>query len=387
MWILDLVPLAGAVLMVILLLLLRALLSMPFPQRRARVVSGPLPASVVDLYREAGRDLVALGFQEPTQLMFDHIPEWAGQMRHAVVWRHFEHGALVWLFPPMDIQRPNHLLVVWTTTLRDGRVVTSQAFDPYFSLFAASWRPVQTIHGADLKTQFKEHQGFRAGFPPAADLQSLDTGRIVELAGEGSNRERAELLDKGLLTLDRDGVARLSWRRALPVVWVFLRRKLPKDPRRPIPAERLALLSRVVERVRERAPTLPVQLALFGVSLLLSVVVGALVWDLQVALLLLLVIIIHEGGHYLAMRAFGYRNVHMMALPLVGGVTMGVDASPDAARRAWMSLMGPLPGILIGWGLGFAGWGAGIRRVGDGGWKRQGVALRRGSRLSPGQLP
>jgi cell wall assembly regulator SMI1 len=49
------------------------------------------------------------------------------------------------------------------------------------------------------------------------------------------------------------------------------------------------------------------------------------------------------------MRAFGYRSVHMMALPLVGGVTIGYDANPEAAKKAWMSLMGPLPGIVVGW--------------------------------------
>jgi hypothetical protein len=49
--------------------------------------------------------------------------------------------------------------------------------------------------------------------------------------------------------------------------------------------------------------------------------------------------------------AFGYRNVQMLALPLVGGVTVGHETHPSATHRAWMSLMGPLPGILIGWGL------------------------------------
>ncbi|MCB1633557.1 MAG: M50 family metallopeptidase [Xanthomonadales bacterium] len=65
----------------------------------------------------------------------------------------------------------------------------------------------------------------------------------------------------------------------------------------------------------------------------------------------MIVIAFHESGHFLAMRAFGYRNVHMLMLPLIGGVAMGHDAQPDSWRRAWMSLMGPLPGILLGWAL------------------------------------
>lgn len=57
-----------------------------------------------------------------------------------------------------------------------------------------------------------------------------------------------------------------------------------------------------------------------------------------------------------AMRAFGYRNVHLMALPLVGGVAIGQDVNPSAYRSDWMSLMGPLPGILIGWGILISVW-------------------------------
>ena len=41
----------------------------------------------------------------------------------------------------------------------------------------------------------------------------------------------------------------------------------------------------------------------------------------------------------------------LLMLPLVGGVTLGVERTSSAAQRAWMSLMGPLPGIVLGWVL------------------------------------
>jgi Zn-dependent protease len=111
----------------------------------------------------------------------------------------------------------------------------------------------------------------------------------------------------------------------------------------------LATLAAAVENVRNAVPPARVQWALFGWSALLFAGVGAAAWHWRYAVLVLLVIGIHEFGHYAAMRAFGYRNVHMLALPLVGGVTIGQETRPSAARRAWMSLMGPLPGIAIGW--------------------------------------
>jgi Zn-dependent protease len=68
-------------------------------------------------------------------------------------------------------------------------------------------------------------------------------------------------------------------------------------------------------------------------------------WD---SLLILAgVIFIHELGHLAAMRVFGYKDTKILFLPFVGAATVGRDENPQAYQKAIVSLMGPVPGIVL----------------------------------------
>lgn len=71
----------------------------------------------------------------------------------------------------------------------------------------------------------------------------------------------------------------------------------------------------------------------------------------QLAVVLLLVIFVHELGHYAAMKAFGYRNVKLLFIPFFGGVVIGEKVPAPAWQQLVMILLGPLPGILLAVGL------------------------------------
>jgi Zn-dependent protease len=87
-------------------------------------------------------------------------------------------------------------------------------------------------------------------------------------------------------------------------------------------------------------------------SLLLYVLVYyALFRDVKSILLLVIVIIIHEGGHFLAMKKFGYRDMKMFFIPFFGAFVSGKSNHVSPPQRAIMILSGPLPGILIGLSL------------------------------------
>ena len=62
----------------------------------------------------------------------------------------------------------------------------------------------------------------------------------------------------------------------------------------------------------------------------------------------LIVMLVHELGHFLAMRAFGYRNVKLFFLPFFGAAVTGTNETAPAWKQAVMILLGPLPGLLIG---------------------------------------
>jgi Zn-dependent protease len=76
--------------------------------------------------------------------------------------------------------------------------------------------------------------------------------------------------------------------------------------------------------------------------------------DLKSIALLLAVIIVHEAGHFIAMRSYGYTNVRMFFIPLFGAFVSGNPGVAVPARKMNVLLAGPLPGIIIG--MAFAWW-------------------------------
>jgi stage IV sporulation protein FB len=64
--------------------------------------------------------------------------------------------------------------------------------------------------------------------------------------------------------------------------------------------------------------------------------------------LIVFVLFIHESGHFLAMKAFGYKQLKMMFIPLLGAYVHGVKDGYSQRQRAIVLLAGPIPGILIG---------------------------------------
>lgn len=85
-----------------------------------------------------------------------------------------------------------------------------------------------------------------------------------------------------------------------------------------------------------------------AVTLALFVMLGAMQGGVQSMVLLVVVIVIHELGHLVAMKTFGYRDVQMFFIPLFGAAVSGVETSPSGTRRALVSLAGPVPGLVLG---------------------------------------
>ena len=64
--------------------------------------------------------------------------------------------------------------------------------------------------------------------------------------------------------------------------------------------------------------------------------------------LLIFIIIIHEAGHLIAMKAYGYKDVKMFFIPFFGAAVSGKNDNVSSSKKAVVSLSGPLPGIIIG---------------------------------------
>ncbi|HWY10968.1 MAG TPA: site-2 protease family protein [Bacteroidia bacterium] len=65
----------------------------------------------------------------------------------------------------------------------------------------------------------------------------------------------------------------------------------------------------------------------------------------------LVVLLIHEFGHFFAMKLYNYRNVKLFIIPLIGAFVSGKKQSVSQKQMSIIILAGPVPGILIGTAL------------------------------------
>ena len=83
-------------------------------------------------------------------------------------------------------------------------------------------------------------------------------------------------------------------------------------------------------------------------SVLLFISTGLFRHNWMAVLIIVFVLFLHELGHAIGMRVFGYRDVRIFFVPLMGALTSGSPKHPSSAHKAIVSLLGPLPGILLG---------------------------------------
>ncbi len=107
-----------------------------------------------------------------------------------------------------------------------------------------------------------------------------------------------------------------------------------------------------MDRLQNKKPGLGSGAALLLLTMAAFVVFGGMVWGWKFALLLIPILLIHEFGHYVAMRLFKYRNLRMLFIPLFGAAVIGSNYNVPGWKKVIVSLMGPVPGIFLGCVLG-----------------------------------
>jgi cytochrome c-type biogenesis protein CcmH/NrfG/Zn-dependent protease len=68
-------------------------------------------------------------------------------------------------------------------------------------------------------------------------------------------------------------------------------------------------------------------------------------------LILIAVLLLHELGHFLAMRLCGYQDTSIFFLPFFGAAAIGQKHNATLTEKVWVLLAGPMPGLLLGVGL------------------------------------
>lgn len=70
--------------------------------------------------------------------------------------------------------------------------------------------------------------------------------------------------------------------------------------------------------------------------------------DIKFIIILTTALFIHELGHFFAMKIFGYKELKLFFIPLLGALVSGKKDEISQRRRSLILLAGPIPGIIIG---------------------------------------
>ncbi len=110
-----------------------------------------------------------------------------------------------------------------------------------------------------------------------------------------------------------------------------------------------------VERLQTQRPGWGNAIVILVVSVAAFMAAGSTQRDWKFYLWLIPLLFLHESGHWLAMKIFGYRNLRMFFIPLFGAAVTGQNWNVPGWKKALVSLAGPVPGILLGVALTLAG--------------------------------
>jgi Zn-dependent protease len=117
---------------------------------------------------------------------------------------------------------------------------------------------------------------------------------------------------------------------------------------------RLAAALAELVRLQTARPRSMAGVVLLVVSLAIFAGTGALRWSWEFCAMIGAALLVHELGHYVAMRWFKYRDLRMFFIPLLGAAVTGKNHNVAGWKKAVVSLMGPLPGIVFGTGMAIA---------------------------------
>jgi tetratricopeptide (TPR) repeat protein len=371
--------LLGATYLLTFLRILKSTLQQP---HHTGIAAKHVPASIKQLFQSPIQELTALGFQlcgymqiDP-MLKLDTLPDWGVLLYHAERSTY----ATVELRRPLDaaflfstcfytVFRDRHTLLTLNglrhallgtppnTTLQDG-------YTPHTT---EQW----TIHCSALDRAIAQSTHQPSDFSPRAFLQILDR----HLADHVDNLiQHRTILPLASAPAPNPEFKLSAWF-ALQIAWNCQRgmgkqnqllkqrqhiAKADPNQRIEIPLE-LEIdgyhRTEQIDRGRIRRQRLGFwilfgSLALFVASFSLrssGLSLGGLpALDGTTFLYLLLVLVLHEAGHFLAMRAFGYRDTSMFFLPFFGAAVTGHKDNASLSEKVWVLLAGPLPGLVMG---------------------------------------
>ncbi|PZR26878.1 MAG: hypothetical protein DI535_12810 [Citrobacter freundii] len=89
-----------------------------------------------------------------------------------------------------------------------------------------------------------------------------------------------------------------------------------------------------------------------AVSLAAYLLLGYFIFNsYKMLLVITAIVVLHEMGHFVAMKCYRYRDLGIFFIPLLGAYVSGTKREVSQRQSAVILLAGPLPGIILGIGF------------------------------------
>jgi Zn-dependent protease/predicted house-cleaning noncanonical NTP pyrophosphatase (MazG superfamily) len=238
--------------------------------------------------------------------------------------------------------------VVFYSFLTDGNLLLTSNRVP--SMLEQRKAEYHTVYTNNLAEHWQAHQD--RGKEPLTLAEEEAISRIVDFI----NSSIEDFSENRQIKQDKNG----NWFPSLAVVlrtsWSLMRvrKKLRKPYETPLKSQAHqsayhAECYREQEVLKKRKKSRPaVTLTLLALSLCVSLGLWSQSFNLSFAVILIATLLVHECGHALAMRLFGYRDMSMFFIPFVGAIVMGEVKELPVWKQQIILLAGPLPGLLFG---------------------------------------
>ena len=336
-----------------------------------------MPADIVSLLRERGRAIEALGFEDCGAVEEDYLVDGVDDPAYSLLYRDAGriHMARITLAESPTRLQPVELSFYACAV--DGRLIETVAYRAHRLRPGLPDHEVVDAETLDWDEQYERHrQAVRESHafePLRLDASSLVT-HFERLREEALSFELSErrFLPK------QDGTLRFSARWAIRTVMranggerARLRALTEYAKQSALGADErsssgvdcdltpdLAAHRRRDAVEQSRRSGWARKLVYFTASVLLFILAFGIQLTPRTVLLLLGVLFIHEVGHALAMRFFGYKDLQILFIPFLGAVASGRKENIAAWQEVVVLLAGPVPGIVIGTLVMATGWGS-----------------------------
>ena len=293
------------------------------------------------------QEVEALGFV----LRFEGVMIDAGGQFPVAVLRHVDEP--VWASVTFRASLLQGYLTSFDSVLPDGSSYSTRNRLGWLSLTELPQHRTQDVYVSNLTEQWTAH---RQWAPAVADQEDPEAIRAWMVVRCDSGFEALRSSGKIKLT---GGHWHFSGQAALraALAWRGVRKLLarPLDSVA-LQGDRLpAFLAECYEGHERlltlRPPRHSVKAGLLVGSLVVSLVLWGVSFSWPQALMITAILLVHELGHALMMRRFGWKDMNMFFIPFIGAMVTGRPGRIPAAQQCLVLLAGPLPGLLAGLAL------------------------------------